>query len=126
VPPATTSGLAFDRAAGHATDFKFPAVLDGITLCDVKSAYELAMERLSQAAPAKKLSAAQKNRIAELESLHKSKVAQHELALADELAAANAAGHPEKVENLRAQFVADKQKLEADLEAKKQAVRDEA
>ena len=89
----------------------------------MKSAYELAMERLSKSAPAKKLSADQKARIADLESLHRSKVAQREIALADELAAARAAGHPEKADTLRAEFAAEKQRLEEDLEAKKQRVR---
>ena len=90
----------------------------------MKSAYELAMERLSKSAPAKKLSTDQKARIADLESLHRSKVAQREIALGDEVAAARAAGHPEKADTLRAEFAAEKQRLEEDLEAKKQRVRD--
>ena len=76
----------------------------------MKSAYELAMERLSKSAPAKKLSSDQKARIADLESLHRSKVAQREIALADEVA----------------EFAAEKQRLEEDLEAKKQRVSDGA
>mgnify|MGYP000063518141 CR=1 FL=1 len=45
----------------------------------MKSAYELAMERLSKSAPAKSLTARQKADLAELESLYKSRLAQLDL-----------------------------------------------
>ena len=47
----------------------------------MKSAYELAMERLNKQAPTFKLSAAQKEQIAELESKYKAKVAEREIGL---------------------------------------------
>lgn len=90
----------------------------------MKSAYELAMERLSQAAPSKALSPAQKEQIAELESLYKSRVAQAELATGDEIAAAEAADDLEKAAELRQRLQAERKKLQAELEEKKQAVRD--
>jgi len=45
----------------------------------MKSAYELAMERLSKTAPAAKLTAAQKADLAELDSVYEAKLAQADL-----------------------------------------------
>jgi hypothetical protein len=56
----------------------------------MKSAYELAMERLNKPAPSMKLNAAQKKELAELDSLYASKVAQREIFLKGELAKAEA------------------------------------
>ena len=90
----------------------------------VKSAYELAMERLSQGAPSKTLSAAKKAELAELESLYKSRIAQLELSTQDDLAGAQAAGDAEKAELIRTSFVSEKAKLEAERDAKKDRVRE--
>ncbi len=92
----------------------------------MKSAYELAMERLSKSAPAQKLSAAQKERIADLESLYKSKIAQEELATNDALAAAEGAGDFEKATELRARLLGERRRLQAELEDKKERVRAQA
>ena len=89
----------------------------------MKSAYELAMERLSQTAPSVKLTAAQKKQIAELESKCKAAIATREIALRDETVKAGAAGEFEKMEQLQQQLVIDRKKLQADLEEKKEAVR---
>lgn len=89
----------------------------------MKSAYELAMERLNKTAPAIKLTAAQKREIAELESRCKAAIAAREIALRDETAKAAAAGEFEKVEQLQQQLVTDRRKLLAGLEDKKAAVR---
>ena len=58
----------------------------------MKTAYELAMERLSKAAPATKLTGAQKKQLAELDSKYAAKIAEREIALRDEIAKAAAAG----------------------------------
>lgn len=89
----------------------------------MKSAYELAMERLSKSAPTKSLTAKQKAGVADIESLYKSRLAQLELRSQDELAAAQAAGDAEKIELIRNQFVREKAQLEADREAKKEGIR---
>jgi O-succinylbenzoate synthase len=89
----------------------------------MKSSYELAMERLNKSAPATKLSADQKKRIAELESKCKAKIAERELALKSEVAAAASAGEFEKVEQLQQQLVIERKKLEAECEEKKEALR---
>ena len=54
----------------------------------MKSAYELAMERLEKSAPTVKLSADQKKQIAELESVYGAKIAARELTLNGEIAQA--------------------------------------
>ncbi len=89
----------------------------------MKSSYELAMERLNKAAPASKLTTAQKKQLAELDSKYTAKIAEREIALKGEINAANAAGELEKAETLQRQLVADRKNLQADLEEKKEAVR---
>jgi len=89
----------------------------------MKTAYELAMERLSRTAPAVKLSAAQKKQLAELDSQYAAKIAQREIALKDEMARVSAAGDFEKVEALQQQLVNERRKLQAELEEKKERVR---
>jgi hypothetical protein len=88
----------------------------------MKSAYELAMERLSKTAPVTKLNDAQKKQIAELEAKYKAKIAQREIALTDEIASATGMGDFEKVETLQQQLVKERKSLHAELEEKKSAV----
>jgi hypothetical protein len=89
----------------------------------MKSAYEIAMERLNKTAPAVKLSPHQKKQIAELESKCKAKIAEREIALKDEIAAAASAGEFAKIEQLQQQLAIERQKLQAELEEKKDKVR---
>ncbi len=90
----------------------------------MKSAYELAMERLSKSSPGVKLTAAQKRQIAELDSRYKAKVAEREIALRAEIASAAEAGEAEKVAGLEQQLINERKKLQADLEDKKIEVRE--
>ena len=90
----------------------------------MKSAYELAMERLSKGAPAKSLTAGQKAELAELESLYKSRLAQLDLRTQDALATAEAAGDDEQVARIRSQFLKEKGQLQSDWDAKRDAIRD--
>ena len=89
----------------------------------MKTAYELAMERLNKAAPAVKLTAGQKKQLAELDSQYAAKIAEREIALKDEMAKVSAAGDFEKVEKLQQQLVNERKKLQAELEEKKERVR---
>ena len=89
----------------------------------MKSAYELAMERLNQTAPAVKLTGAQKAELAELDSKYAAKSAEREIALKDEMAKVSAAGDFEKAEALRQQLAGERRKLQAEREEKKDAVR---
>lgn len=86
----------------------------------MKTAYEIAMERLQQAAgPTKKLSGAQKAEIAEIEKKYEAKTAEHKLAVESKLAAATTA---EDVERLRGELSAGLASLEARREKEKEAV----
>lgn len=89
----------------------------------MKSAYELAMERLNKSSPATKTSAAQKKELAELDSLYASKVAERDIFLKDELAKASAKGDWEAVEQIGKQIVSEKKTLAVELEEKKNKVR---
>jgi hypothetical protein len=91
----------------------------------MKSAYELAMERLNKSTPSRPLSDAQKAEIADLESLYKSRVAQLELSLKDEVAAAEASGDPALADEFRERFRSEKARLESERDAKKERVRDQ-
>lgn len=87
----------------------------------MKTAYELAMERLNKNAPGVKLSDAQKKELAELDAKYAAKVAEREIALNSEIA--KATGDVEKEESLREQLITDRKKLQAELEDKKEQVR---
>ena len=87
----------------------------------MKSAYELAMERLNKSSPTVKLSDAQKKEIAELESKYAAKIAAREIALKGEMA--SAADDVEKENGLREQLAMERKKLQAELEEKKERVR---
>ena len=89
----------------------------------MKSSYELAMERLQKQAPTVKLTAKQKSALAELDSQYAAKIAQRELALKDEITLAQSNGKDEEADQLRAQLVYDRAKLQAELEEKKEQVR---
>ena len=89
----------------------------------MKSAYELAMERLSKTAPAVALTAEQKKEIAELESKCAAKIAERELLIKSEIAKARERGDAEAIEQLEKQLVSDKKSARADLEEKKEKVR---
>jgi hypothetical protein len=91
----------------------------------MKTAYELAMERLSKTSPATKLSDAQKKKLAELDSKYAAKIAEREIFLKDELVRAAAKGDFEAVEQLEKQIVSEKKSIAAELEEKKDEVRKE-
>ena len=89
----------------------------------MKSAYELAMERLNKQAPVVKLTAEQKRQIAELESRYKAKVAEREISLTDAINAAAGKGSAEEALQLKEQLAHERKKLAEELEEKKEAVR---
>ncbi|MGA9451135.1 MAG: hypothetical protein WBW41_07300 [Verrucomicrobiia bacterium] len=91
----------------------------------MKTAYELAMERLGKTAPTIKLTAQQKQRLAELDSQYAAKTAEREISLKDEMAKISAAGDIEKIETLQQQLVNERKKLQTELEEKKERIRRE-
>jgi len=89
----------------------------------MKSAYELAMERLNKNAPTVKLTEKQKKEIGKLDSLYASKIAQREIFLKGEMAKAEMSGDFEGFEQLQKQLASEKKNLAAELEEKKEGVR---
>ena len=89
----------------------------------MKSAYELAMERLNKSSPTAKLTDQQKKEIAELESKYKAKIAERELFIEGERIKATDKGDAEAVEQLEKQLVSDRKSLQSELEEKKEKVR---
>ena len=89
----------------------------------MKSAYELAMERLSKSSPTVKLTDAQKKELAELDSLYASKIAEREIFLKAELVKAQEKGDWEATEQIEKQLVSEKKSINAELEEKKEKVR---
>jgi hypothetical protein len=89
----------------------------------MKSAYELAMERLEKAAPTVKLTESQRAEIAELEALYKSKIAEREVYLGDEMAKARAKGEFGEAETMQVRLHDDVRRLQAECEEKKDRVR---
>ena len=89
----------------------------------MKTAYELAMERLNKSAPMTKLTEAQKKEMAELDSKYAAKVAEREIVMKGEIDQAAGAGDWEKVESLKQQLSNERKKMQSDLEEKKEQVR---
>ena len=89
----------------------------------MKSAYELAMERLEKNQPSVALSDEQKRQLAEIESTFKARIAEKELFLRDQIRKAQNAGKFEEVESLEKQLVSEVRRLQEDCEAKKQKLR---
>jgi len=92
----------------------------------MKSAYELAMERLEKQAPSLKLTDSQRAQIAEIDSLYKSRTAEKELLLVGEIRREQAAGKFSEVEKLQQQLASELRRLSEECEAKKEKVRQSA
>ncbi|MEM9444130.1 MAG: hypothetical protein AAGA18_02145 [Verrucomicrobiota bacterium] len=88
----------------------------------MKSAYELAMEKLEKAQPAEKLTDEQKAQITEINSLYESKIAERETFLASLIAQAEAKGDFNEVAEVQEQKVRDIAALKDEWETKKQKV----
>jgi len=89
----------------------------------MKSAYELAMERLAKSSPTLVLTKEQKTQLAEIDSTYKAKIAEKELFLRDEIRKADGAGNFEDVEKLEKQLTSEIARLREDCEAKKEKLR---
>jgi hypothetical protein len=89
----------------------------------VKSAYELAMERLAKDQPIVTLTEDQKKQLAEIDSQFKARIAEKELFLKGEIARAQAAGKFDEIESLQKQLTVEVRRLQEDCEAKKEKLR---
>ena len=89
----------------------------------MKSAYELAMERLQKSSPTITLTAEQKAELAEIDSSFKAKIAERKIFLTDQISKAVAAGKFDEVESLEKQLTAGVLRLQEDCERKKERLR---
>ena len=92
----------------------------------MKTAYELAMERLAKSSPGVKLTDRQKKELAELDSRYAAKVAEREIGLNGEIAHLQAAGEFEKAAALEQQLVSERKAIQTELEGKKEKIRERA
>lgn len=92
----------------------------------MKSAYELAMERLEKTAPTKKLTEDQLGRIRELDSQYQAKIAEREVFLKSQRVEAAAKGQFDEIEKIDKQLASEVARLREEWEEKKNKIRDEA
>ena len=89
----------------------------------MKSAYELAMERLAKDQPIVSLTDDQKKQLAEVDSQFKARIAEKELFLKGEIQKAQSAGKFDEIESLEKQLRSEIRRLQEDCEAKKEKLR---
>ncbi len=90
----------------------------------MKSAYELAMERLAKSDPAARpLTAEQKQRLADIDRVYQGKLAEREIFLKQQLEAALAAQNLEEADKVRKQISSEKARLEEEREDEKERIR---
>jgi hypothetical protein len=91
----------------------------------MKSAYELAMERLSKSDPAasRPVTPEQRARLAEVDRLYQGKLAEREIFLKQQLEQALAARNAEEVDKIRKQISSEKARLEEERESEKDRIR---
>src|SRR4029453_13903539 len=89
----------------------------------MKSAYELAMERLQKASPSLSLTEEQKKELAEIDSKYQAKIAEKELFLKDQIRKAQTEGKMDDVHSLQKQLASEIRRLQEECEAKKEKLR---
>lgn len=91
----------------------------------MKSAYELAMERLAKSDPSGStpLTAEQKSRLGEIDRVYKGKLAEREIFLKKQLDEALAAQKFEDAEKIKQQLASERSRIEEDRDAEKERVR---
>jgi hypothetical protein len=89
----------------------------------MKSAYELAMERLQKTSPSPSLTEEQKKELAELDSRYQAKIAEKELFLKDQIRKAQTEGKMDDIDSLQKQLVSEVRRLQEECETKKEKLR---
>ena len=89
----------------------------------MKSAYELAMERLQKASPSLSLTDKQKEELAELDSKYRAKIAEKELFLRDQIRKAQTEGKVDQIDSLEKQLASEIRRLQEECEAAKEKLR---
>jgi hypothetical protein len=89
----------------------------------MKSAYELAMERLEKTSPSTPLTEDQKKQIAEVDSVYRAKIAEREVFLKDQIRNAQTTGKLEEAQSIEKQLASEMRRLQEECEAKKEKLR---
>jgi hypothetical protein len=89
----------------------------------MKSAYELAMERLQKASPSLSLTEEQKKELAQVDSKYRAKIAEKELFLKEQIRKAQTEGKFEDVESLQKQLASEVRRLQDECESSKEKLR---
>ena len=91
----------------------------------MKSAYELAMERLAKSDPeaSRPLTPEQKNRLADIDRVYQGKLAEREIFLKKQLDDALADGKADEVEKIKQQLVNERARIEEEREEEKEKIR---
>jgi hypothetical protein len=89
----------------------------------MKSAYELAMERLQKTSPSFSLTDEQKQQLAEIDSKYRAKIAEKELFLKEQIRKAQVEGKIEDVESLDKQLASEVRRLRDECETRKEKLR---
>lgn len=90
----------------------------------MKSAYELAMERLAKSDPSSgPVSAAKKQQLAEIDRVYQGKIAEREIFLKQQLNSALATRQYEEADKIRKQMSSEKARLEEERDSDKERAR---
>lgn len=93
----------------------------------MKSAYELAMERLSKSDPgsSRSLTPQQRTKLAEVDRVFQGRIAEREIFLKQRLEQALGGRDADEVEKIRKQIASEKSRLEEERESEKDRIRNE-
>jgi len=91
----------------------------------MKSAYELAMERLQKTSLSLSLTEEQKKALAEIDSKYRAKIAEKELFLRDQIGKAQTQGKIDEIDSLEKQLASDVRRLGEECEAAKEKLRND-
>jgi hypothetical protein len=89
----------------------------------MKSAYELAMERLQKTTPSLSLTEEQKKELAEIDSKYRAKIAEKELFLRDQIRKAQSEGKADDIDSLEKQLASNVRRLQEECDATKEKLR---
>ncbi|QYM78286.1 ComEC/Rec2 family competence protein [Horticoccus luteus] len=134
LPPFVVAGLALALGVTFAPPAPPPAPAPKkpvrrpakmVQVAPMKSAYELAMERLAKSDPdaGKPLTTEQKARLAEIDRLYKGKLAEREIFLKKQLNDVLADGKADEAEKVQQQLVSERARLEEERDGEKERVR---
>jgi len=89
----------------------------------MKSAYELAMERLQKTSPSLAFTEEQKKQLAEIDSKYRAKIAEKELFLRDQIRKAQTEAKVDDIDSLEKQLASDVRRLQEECDAAKEKLR---